>query len=184
MKISAQRSGFTLVELLISVSIILILSGILIPSFSGYLNNQNILQGVEQLKSDLRTLQNKALTRVGADTGAKYWGLKIASDSANKYYFFNSTGNAQNPDCDLASTSTASVKLPGEVIIRNGPSAGSGFCVFFSIVNGDVNMVKPQGALSNRISLGYAGSGSNCRAVEINSAGMMKLVNNVTCETN
>ena len=162
MNASAQKSGigFTLVELLISVSIILILSGILIPSFSGYLNNQNVLQGAEQLKSDLRTVQNKALTRVGADTEAKYWGLKIASDSANKYYFFNSTNNAQ-ADCDSGSTSTASVKLPGDVIIRN-----------------------PAGTGSNRISLGYPNSGSNCRAVEVNSVGMMKLVNNVTCETN
>src|SRR3989338_1168439 len=182
MNASAQKSGigFTLVELLISVSIILILSGILIPSFSGYLNNQNVLQGAEQLKSDLRTVQNKALTRVGADTEAKYWGLKIASDSANKYYFFNSTNNAQ-ADCDSGSTSTASVKLPGDVIIRN---CGTSFCVFFNMVNGDVNMVKPAGTGSNRISLGYPNSGSNCRAVEVNSVGMMKLVNKGTYEKN
>jgi len=183
MHVSAQKNAFTLVELLISVSIILILSGVLIPSFSGYLNNQNILQGAEQLKSDLRTLQNKALTRVGAEIGAKYWGLKIASDNANNYYFFYSTGNSQT-ECNSGSTSTAGVKLPGDVIIRNGPGSESSFCVFFNIVNGDVNMVKQAGTSSNRISLGYLSSTNNCKGVEINSAGMMKLVNNITCETN
>lgn len=44
------------------VSIIAIIGGGIIPSFSQYLNDQNLKQAQEQLKSDLRTIQNKALT--------------------------------------------------------------------------------------------------------------------------
>ena len=60
--------GFTLVELMIVVGILAIVSGIMIPSFSTYTRNQTLKQAQENLKSDLRSAQNKALTGTGSDT--------------------------------------------------------------------------------------------------------------------
>ena len=65
MKVSARLfnfKGFTLIELLIVVTIMAVLTGALIPSFSKYIDNQNVRQALEQVKDDLRNTQNNALT--------------------------------------------------------------------------------------------------------------------------
>jgi len=51
MKLPRSASkGFTLVELMIVVGILAVVSGIMIPSFSGYTRNQTLKQAQENLK--------------------------------------------------------------------------------------------------------------------------------------
>lgn len=165
-------SGFTLIELLIVVSMITILSGFMIPGFSNYLNTQNIRQAQEILKSDLRTIQNKALTGVSAGSG-EYWGLKINSDNAPFYYYFVSGGNDQTA-CNGAPTTERSTQLPGDVVITNGSTAT---CVFFSFKNGDAAVV---GAEGNTIKVGYITS-TTCSGVTINDYGLIYSVDELAC---
>lgn len=54
--------SFTLIELLMVVSIITIIAGATIPSFTGYLKGQTLKNAKEQFKNDLRSIQNKSLT--------------------------------------------------------------------------------------------------------------------------
>ena len=168
----AQQKGFTLVELLLVVSLIAVLSSFLIPGFSNYISTQNIRQGQETLKSDLRSAQNKALTGVSSsDPTVSYWGLRIPSQDASTYTFFKSSSNDGNA-CDNAVTVETSDKLPGDVVVRNA----NGACVFFSLRNGDATVVNLGG--SDTLPVGYAGE-TPCQGVQINSAGMIRGVD--TC---
>jgi len=171
-KISA---GFTLIELLIVVSMITVLSGLMIPGFTNYLNNQNIRQAQERLKSDLRTIQNKALTGVGLRTGVEYWGLKINSDNADHYYYFTSS-NDDAGACNAAPITERSEKLPGAVVITNGTSAT---CVFFSFNSGDATVVNA-GTGGRTIKVGYAGG--NCSGVTINPFGLIYAEDVALCD--
>jgi len=135
-KVSLNTQGFTLVELLVVISIIALLTGAVIPSFSNYIKNQNLRQAQEQFKSDLRTTQNKALTGTGTDTTVKYWGIHLL-DGNNNYYTFSSTTNtaACPATFDLGSkpsewlTYTKSDNLTaGATVDINGTNA----CLYFS----------------------------------------------------
>lgn len=166
MRLSAQNKGFTLIELLLVVSLIAVLSTFLLPGFSNYIDLQNIRQGQESLKSDLRTVQNKALTGVGSSNSlVQYWGLKVPSDNANNYFYFQST-TADGPACDLAEKQETSVNLPSDVVIMGA----GGACVFFSLRNGDATIMR---YAEDTIYVGYAGDEA-CYGVQINSAGMIR----------
>lgn len=169
MQKSARIQGFTLVEILLVVSIIAVLSGFLIPGFSNYIQNQNIKQAQELFKSDLRTVQNKALTGVGATSSSiDYWGLKIVDANATNYYVFSSA-EATGAACDAVNVSTAqkSETLPGEVVVRG--AAGS--CIFFSLDNGDAIVTGNGG--SKTFGIGYPDEDA-CYGVEVNDVGMIR----------
>ncbi|MFH1028328.1 MAG: type II secretion system protein [Pseudomonadota bacterium] len=61
-----RRTGFTLVELVISIAIFSIITGIMVWNFDRYNQNDNLRRGTEQLAADLRLVQNMAMT--GATT--------------------------------------------------------------------------------------------------------------------
>lgn len=165
MKNSAQINGFTLVELLLVVSIIAVLSSFMIPGFSNYIDNQNMLQAAEILKSDLRNVQNKALTGVGAYTdNVLYWGIKIPSANASTYNVFKSVAN-NAAACNNAVTESVSENLPGNVVVKNA----NGACVFFSVENGNANFVNFAGTT---IQVGYP-TATACYGVQVNSVGMI-----------
>jgi len=86
-----QQKAFTLIELLMVVSIMTIVAGITIPSFTGYMKNQTLKNAQEQFKSDLRSIQNMALTGSKYDTNvtggpAKYWVMKWSTNASTTSY--------------------------------------------------------------------------------------------------
>lgn len=169
MKVAAQ--GFTLLELLIVVSIIAIMSGAILPAFSQYIDNQGLRQAQEQVKSDLRTIQNRALTGSAADqyingNPVLFWGLDF-TDSSGTYSYFISTDNTTN-ECDQSSQGTYS--LPENYVFKHDG------CVFFSMENGDYNGVSI--GSGNRVVIG---TGSTCRSVSINTAGLIQNSTNNNC---
>ena len=93
--------AFTFIELLISVSIIIIITGALIPSFSGYIRKQPGKNERFQFINDIRSMQNKALTGSLSDKNIsgvpgttiypKYWVLKYicrTGESFCEYCFY------------------------------------------------------------------------------------------------
>lgn len=157
---TAHRNGFTLVEVIIVVSIISLLTAGLIPSFSNYTKSQTLKQAQEQIVSDLANVQNRALAgEQGAGvTGTKYWGIRFTDGSATYQYFAHTTATCPSlgtPQIQRSQT------LTGEVEID---ISGTG-CVFFSTANGDAT-----GLLS--INVKESGS-STCRKINVNSAGLI-----------
>ena len=80
------KRGFTLLELLVTLSIVAVLMGVATPSFRDYLLNQELRAATERLASDLRWARQSAVQRGGrvvvcpgsATTGCRAtpeWGM-------------------------------------------------------------------------------------------------------------
>lgn len=141
MNLPKYSRGFTIIELLISMSIIAIIAGGIIPTFSSYIRNQNLKQAQEQLKSDLRTVQNRALTgslsnqTVSSDDDyIQYWGVRFVatSGSGTEMVSFVSTGTSCPPTYGTDSIEQDGFSLPnGAVYYITG-----GNCMFLILTTG------------------------------------------------
>jgi prepilin-type N-terminal cleavage/methylation domain-containing protein len=175
MRFSARNSGFTLIELLVVVSLITIMTGGLIPSFTAYLDDQNLKQAQEAVKNDLRSVQNKALAgSLSDDPTVVYWGIEFTNGTSTGPYKYNyATSNQTN--CTNLSNKSASEALPGSIVIRRGAGT-SPFCVFFSVANGDL-------AGNGTVVVGKFGeTGDKCRQVTISANGLIVATQGkVTC---
>ena len=119
--------GFTLIELLIVIAIIGILSAIAIPSFSSFNNKQRLSQAAKQVKNDLRSAQNRAISGIEG----KAWGINIAP-GASYYTMFKcpTTATYTLTNC----SSVAQKTIPSGFTIRN-PSFSD---LVFDVVSGNV----------------------------------------------
>lgn len=178
MRTPAQSTrGFTLIELIVVVSIITILSGAMLPGFTKYIANQNKRQAQEQVKSDLRTVQNKALAGVGSiDPSVVYWGIMFDDKSA-KYTFFSSSGTTCGSGFN---NETTSENLNGDVHTRTGSAQR---CVFFdSIGNAFTNGGTVCSADLCLIQVGeLSASGTNCAGIRVTGFGAIEKVANAQC---
>ena len=179
-----RSAGFTLIELLVVMSIVVIITAGIIPSFSGYIKDQNLKQAQEQLKSDLRTIQNRALTgalsdeKVGMAPGQPvlYWGVFFLAPSDN-----TGTNSYRSFITDAAVGCPPHIKsYQGTYTFKNnikyfGPSV----CLFFPIKNGDLIR---QGGEGNYIDLKYKSNGNcvaesagnkTCQRINFNEAGLI-----------
>ena len=176
------RGGFTLIELLIVISLIITITGAVIPSFNTYIDNQYVKQAQETVKDDLRTMQNKALngefaqTELGPanDEKVQYWGVEFTQDSAT-YDYFISVGTSV---CGAAGDSRrqeiyTSPLLPGENVIRS-PNG----CVFMSYANGDII----ETLTNDRITVGPDnGEVDVCRRLVLSANGLIQVENGNGC---
>ena len=180
----AAQKAFTLIELLIVVSLITIITGALLPSFNNYIDAQNVKQAQEQVEDELRTLQNKALNGENASVElasgqVEYWGVEFASGSTTYTTFIavDTTacggGATEDDNRDTIKTSSA---LPGNSEIIS-PITG---CVFFSFENGDAAF--SGGANTVIVGPPGAGSGDNtCRRVNISTNGRIEANSATSC---
>lgn len=167
-----KLNAFTLIELLVVVSIITIITGALIPSFSKYIKNQELVQSAEQVKSDLRTVQNNALAGASVDEKIEidgnsllpvYWGVKFTSGE-NFYTYFISTTDS---NCDVEKTNKGkSNTFKAGITLTSDTS-----CIFFTFANGDASY-----SGSNTIKI-TGTTGSKCIKVEETG-----LINFINCE--
>ena len=174
---SSVNKGFTLVELMIVVGILAIVSGIMIPSFSSYTRNQTLKQAQENLKSDLRSVQNRAMTGTGADTSingnpALYWTVLYSdvSGSNGTYSFYLTASNS----CTVNATLQQTVTLPPSISIV---SSGA-HCLLFSLEDGSVFERNASTGLTvpipdTTISLRHSSDTATIKSILVNKAGLI-----------
>lgn len=195
---SARNHGFTLVELLLVITIMLIMAGAMIPSFNGYLKNQSLKQAQERLKSDIRTIQNKALTGAlydqTVDVGPSgrtvtHWGIRFNNESNIYDYFIAhaATGAEFTSECNNARSTTpgdgssaryqGSGELPSDMEFKS-PTG----CLFFDFKNG-LTTPSTLAGFTSPIYFGITKSDTtgDCRNIRFNWSGLVFNTNDGRC---
>jgi len=153
--------AFTLIELLLVVSIMTIVAGITIPSFTGYMKNQTLKNAQEQFKSDLRSVENLALTGSKYDTAisvgtAKYWVMKwstaLPATSLYNSYLIGDFAVTFEEACEALSTDLQKTySLPSGITFDRSVSGAATDsncpyeCVFFNMADGSTRFVSYNG---------------------------------------
>lgn len=163
-----KYKGFTLIELMVVVSILAIVSGIMIPSFSTYTRNQTLKQAQENFKSDLRSIQNRALTGASSDVTlggnlVKYWGVNFVANSSTYTSLIASSAACAGGTTQLVQT----FSLPATVSF----SSTSGGCYLFSMDDGSI--YNTSGSRIGTVPIDLVNTSSATRTVTINGAGLI-----------
>lgn len=171
----SAQTGFTLLELMVVIAIIATITGMAIPSFNSYINNQNLRQAQDQIKSDIRGVQIRALNGVKQNLASPtYWGIAFQKEIGRYSYFVT---DVAAPNLDALCTTVIgnmsgyerSETLPADIQI-----ADDDICIFFSFEDGDavcrrssvVNLRYPSGGTTynvavNRVGTVYTYTGTN-----------------------
>lgn len=155
-----ERCGFSLVELLITIGIIVIIATLTVPSFINYQNRKLLSNSTVELLGYLRDIQQKSISQ----EGGSQWGIYIeTSGSRDSYKVFYGPSYA-------GGTVTVAVYLPVKIQFIN-PTQGLTKEIIFSKLTG-------LPVSSNTISLSLINSSSICESISINTAG---LISSETC---
>ena len=89
-KILKNNKGFTLVELVISISIIGLISGLFLANYHGAKNNSELIMAARKLSSNIRAAQNYTLglKEFEGDLPFGGWGLHFDSADNDNYILF------------------------------------------------------------------------------------------------
>lgn len=167
----SHRNGFTLIELMVVVGILALVSGIMIPSFSNYTRNQSLKQAQENFKSDLRSIQNRALTGTGSDKTygttpplpALYWAISY-SEGASSYSVYLTHRN----NCSTPVIESQTFNLPSNISFYTGSSG----CLLFSLEDGSVYTTGGGSIGTVNIDLKHSAS-STTKRVTVNRPGLI-----------
>lgn len=177
-------AGFTLIELLIVITLIISVTVAVVPSFAGYIRNQGVKLASEQVKSDLRTIQNKALAGALSDqevnsNPVEYWAIRFSAGGgtgSGRYEYFISDVATGCPSAFLAGQLQGYTDLATDLEVKS-----SGYkCLFFSMATGSITAINFSG--SNLI-VGYQGSTKtgDCRRIQFNTNGLIYTGTLQTC---
>jgi len=160
----SPRSGFTLIELLVVCAIIAVLAVASIPRFRTFNANQELNQAVEQVKSDLRVVQNRAVSVTDRACGTDYyywWGVDFDAHSGE--YRLVQSDNEVNPDA-------GSFREVRTKALPTGFELATDVTVWFKMVTG---AVKNAGAVTVR-RIDASCPGGDCRDVDISEGGRIE----------
>ena len=152
---SEFKKGFTLVELLVILAIMIILVAIAIPNLRFFQRESDLNNSAEEIINTLRLAQNKTI----ASEGASSWGVFFAtSTSPHQYVLF------QGSDYLSRATSSDEVrKLPKTIVISEINLGGENEVVFIRITG--------TAQQSGSITLSLAGDPTKTRTIYVESSG-------------
>jgi len=125
LKISSNKFGFTLAELIVSLFIITIITAIFLTDYKSGGRSGDLNLSVQQLASNIRLAQNKSLgsTTYNGNFPLGGWGVHVDTTNKNSYIIFaDSNGNKiydASPDEGLPAWGGQTVVLPAGIIISS-----------------------------------------------------------------
>ncbi|UCF92648.1 MAG: GspH/FimT family pseudopilin [Desulfobacterales bacterium] len=81
-----KNSGFTVIELMVTIAIVAILAGLAVPGFVGWLPNYRLRSGAEEIQSTLQLARIRAIKQNATAT--------VSFDMANETYQASVDGQA------------------------------------------------------------------------------------------
>lgn len=168
---TCNAKGFTILEILVVITVIAILTGLTVPTFGRFLTDQNLRQAQDQVVIDMRKIQNRALSGVGyVPDQSAYWGIAFKNGQSVYKYFITNTGANLNAACSQGWTSGEQGEmLPDRVVVRN-PGFASG-CIFYDFHRGNKTSIP---ANIQSIIIGRPdGTGVDCMQINLSNAGLI-----------
>jgi type II secretory pathway pseudopilin PulG len=114
-------NGFTIIELLVSMFIIIVLSTILVARYRGANPDYTLTQAAQKMVSDIRRAQNMSMngTEINSTTGYSGYGIYMKpSDSNTSYKFYADKNGNQKFDSEASDQKIGDdIRLPSKVVI-------------------------------------------------------------------
>ncbi|MFA4942853.1 MAG: type II secretion system protein [Patescibacteria group bacterium] len=117
-----KKSGFTLIELIIAVSIIALIVSVFLANYPGSEPQSQLINATSALMRDLRLAQTKDATNINyGSSPVSGWGISLADDKLSYYLFADVNGDS------VYNTSTESIVSKGgrEITLPVGVIASS-----------------------------------------------------------
>jgi prepilin-type N-terminal cleavage/methylation domain-containing protein len=135
-----SQSGYTIIELIVVIAIMSVLLTLAIPAFQQFNAPQEFKTASQQIKSDLRVLQNKSVSgvtviRSGASTRV-FWSVRIMNNSSS-YEIAACEKSSANVDSYVQCTDKETIRLNSKFRVSVS-SAYTGHILQFSPVYGRV----------------------------------------------
>ncbi len=175
-KITKINLGFTLVEMMVAVSVTAILLGVGVAQYRKFSRTQLIKAAVRQLKSDLRVAQANALSgekgscacgKFGAICGdprdPTILGWEVSFPSATSYEIYGLCQNGVTKFMSDGTLSTLSKSLPTNVSFTSKPAIP----IRFKVLGGGTN-------LSGDATITLSGLGGITQSVMVTLGGEIK----------
>jgi prepilin-type N-terminal cleavage/methylation domain-containing protein len=120
--ISKQQKGFTLIEMLVSISIIVMISGIFLANFRGSSRKSELSFAAQQMASDIRLTENYSLglVKYGDVLPTGGWGFYL-DQNANQYKIFADVSGDKIYNDGEADTSKSAriITLPKNIVVNS-----------------------------------------------------------------
>lgn len=153
-EVISARYGFSLIEILIVVGIMLTLTGFIIASYSSFTSTQKLKQAVKTLRSDLRFVQTRAAS-----------GLKPSGVCENLVSYqvsFTSSSYSYQPVCTISGDPTptnpvTTITLPDQVSFSLPIPPILTFKVLTGVANRDATITLSNGGTSRVLVISKSG---------------------------
>lgn len=173
MNIQKLLRGFTLIELLVTSAILAVLAAVTVPYFHGFAARQELNQAVEQVRTDLRAVQNRAVSATDRGSDPNYywwWGIDFDQNSENYDLILRRSDDGGNPESGAVNQSSRTKRLPGG--LRTEDIADADVNVWFKMITGDV-YIGPSPLPGFRV-INVCRDAATCRSVTVFAGGRIE----------
>ncbi|MFW6110092.1 MAG: pilus assembly FimT family protein [Patescibacteria group bacterium] len=155
-------SGFTLIELMVVSAIIITLTVFTIPAFTRFSSRQELRRAAEGLRTDIRTVQNRAVSGIDREVGGVpcyWWGMKLTEGESD--YQFVRSYDEDYPEDDVEVVRKFSLAGKSEIFI---PGGDSDLTIWYKMISGEV------GGISGDKTIVVRKHGASCTSQDDSSA--------------